>query len=399
MRRVLFVLDTLESGGAQRSLVNFLKELDSYESNIEVDLLLFARRGVFLNQLPQAVCILNTPREISCMVEPFGSRKFISNICLRGFTGKIARLLGKKAFEIIDPMLNDTQRFWLVWRNYLPDLPGYYDVAVAGLEGVCSYYVMEKTHATRKVLWFHNNYCDCGYSAEFDHDYYAKADLTATISLACLQSLRSTFPDLSNRFVVLGNISNAKTIVEQSNCVVEDSYTTGSLNLLTIGRFEKQKGYDLLVDAASRLRDMGLNYVWRCIGDGSLMEDISCRIADESLADRVLLIGLRSNPYPYIKACDLFVQTSRYEGKSIVLDEAKLLCKPIVATNYATVRDSIEDGKTGIVCEMSGAGIAEAIMKLSLSNSQMNTLSRNLSKDFTRCGSSLEEYLSVYFGD
>lgn len=398
MKRILFVIDTLGSGGGQKSLINFLHELDPSASGLQVDLLMFARRGLFLGQLPNYVNVLPTPREISCMFEPFGSKEFLSGLCPKGLFGKLKRLAFKTGIQRKNPALNDIQLFWQVWKPVLPNLQGFYDIAVGGLEGTCSYYVMDKVGAQRKVLWFHNNYANHGYNAGFDHAYFERADAIATVSEECLESLKRAFPDLSGKFHILENITSRKTVESRSLEPADDARTEGVLNLLTVGRLFPVKGYDLLVGAAKILVERDIKFIWRCLGEGELADEIQRWINDTGLGECVLLMGARENPYPYMRQCDFFVQTSRYEGKSIVLDEAKMLCKPIIVTDYATAVDAIKDGETGLICEMSSEGIADAIQRLYMDHSLMMKLEDNLARSEGDCGSSVADYLEVYLG-
>lgn len=401
MKRVLFVIDTLGSGGGQKSLVNFLNELDPTECNFQVDLLLFSKRGIFLSQVPCYVNLINTPREIACMFESLGSFSFWRNLCSKGLYGKLKRLIVRRKQSRLHPELNDIQLFWNLWRPFIPDLPGVYDIAIGGLEGTCSYYVMDKVRASRKVLWFHNNYADHGYNAAWDRPYFKRADKVVTISNSCLESLERAFPGLGNKFCVLGNITSRMFVLKRSREAFPDTHTKGKLNLLTVGRLVPQKGYDTLLEAAELIDAANLSngFVWRIIGDGPLLSDIKRSIEVKGLVGKVELLGLRENPYPYIAACDVFVQTSRYEGKSVVLDEAKALCKPIVVTDYPTAKDSITNGVNGIICEMNGNGVAAAVQRLAGCNGLKAHLTAALESDETPLGSTLDDYLTIYFGE
>lgn len=397
MKKILFVIDTLNMGGAQKGLVNFLNALKGNCDGMTVDLLLFARRGAFLNQVPSFVRILEPAKEISCMYEPLGSSEFYKNLCVKGLFGKTKRILTKKRLQAKHPELNDVQLLWSVWRPLIPQLQEEYDIAVGGLEGTCSYYVIDKVRAKRKVLWFHNNYADHGYNSEFDKSYFSQADKVVTVSRSCLDSLMSFFPNFHDKLTVLENITSVDFVQRLAEEEVADAHTEGKLNLLTVGRFQSQKGYDILVDAAKRLKSADVDFVWRCIGDGELRYGIQAEINRLGLGENVLLLGERENPYPYIKKCDLVIQPSRYEGKSIVLDEARALRRPVVVTNYATAHDSVIDGETGVVCDLSGEGVAEKIVEVWQDPTFLAHIIEHLSNGGDVIGSPLRDYLEVYF--
>ena len=95
-----------------------------------------------------------------------------------------------------------------------------------------------------------------------------------------------------------------------------------------------------------------------------LEDDLFESIKEKGLDENMIFVGIQSNPYPYMKLTDIYVQPSRYEGKSISLDEAKILCKPIVVTNFSTVGDQFENRQNATICEMSGKAVANAIIEL-----------------------------------
>ena len=143
-----------------------------------------------------------------------------------------------------------------------------------------------------------------------------------------------------------------------------EEYETNSKKLLTIGRFSAQKGYDMAVRAAEILDKKGYDFKWFAVGKGDLMPQIKEEIASRSLQDKFILLGEKSNLYPYINGCDIYVQPSYFEGKSIAIDEAKLFEKPIVCTSFPTVYDQLTDGETALLAEINPQSIAQKIEAL-----------------------------------
>lgn len=166
------------------------------------------------------------------------------------------------------------------------------------------------------------------------------------------------------------NISSPTIIRQQSlesigefKKQVDQMKANGNTILCTIGHICRGKGFDLAIEASDILKRNGIHFKWIFIGK-VLEEDLLKLIADNGLDDNILLVGIQSNPYPYIGLSDIVVHPSRFEGKSIALDEAKILCKPIVVTNFSTVGDQFENGKNGTICGMSGKAVANAIIEL-----------------------------------
>ena len=191
-----------------------------------------------------------------------------------------------------------------------------------------------------------------------------------TISERCVKSLEKVFPECSSKIRMLYNISSTKMIWQLAEKNYPDEYRRKKNILVSIGRLNTQKGFDLAIQAAKIIEEKGVEFTWFIIGEGEDEQMLREQIKKERLNDSVKLIGIRKNPYPYIRYADVFVQPSRYEGKSIVLDEAKILCKPIVVTDYTTVVDSITDGVNGRIVQFDPNAIANGILELLNSDAQ-----------------------------
>lgn len=136
--------------------------------------------------------------------------------------------------------------------------------------------------------------------------------------------------------------------------------------LLSIGRFCEAKNYDNVPDITRRIIEGGCDIKWYIIGYGGDEDLIRQKIAEAGMQDHVIILGKRTNPYPYIKACDIYVQPSRYEGKSITVREAQMLCKPVVVTNYPTASSQIQDGLDGVIVPLDNEGCAKGLAKFIL---------------------------------
>ena len=384
-KRILFVMHSLEFGGAERSLVNMLCELP--QENYQVDLLLFRKEGAFLNQVPEWVRVLDTPDELGRLYGP------VSN------AGKLrmAKILG----TLCAKAMRRTRKARAAWRwrhVYAPRikmLDGYYDTAVAFTGVEIMYYVAEKVNADRKIVFIHNDYRTAGYSSVDDAPYFAHMDAIVSISKQCVQVLREEFPQDVQRMHYLENITSSSLIRKRADSDMPQEYSMNRSNILSVGRLWNQKGFDLAIDAAAVLKQQGIDFAWYIIGEGSLRAPLQKQIDALGLSDCFLLLGTRENPYPYMKHCDMLVQPSRYEGKSVVLDEAKMLCVPIVATAYPTVGDQIVDGKEGVITEMSAQGIADGILRIMKDEQLRNRLKTYLSEHEYGNQNEIRKYMKI----
>lgn len=348
-KKILFVMMSLYNGGAEKSLVNLLNELPTDKYNI--DLLLFKREGLYLSQIPSNITILDD----FSLFKLYSGRSFI-------------RYIGTFISRILNG-IDDKARAYR-WKHFyskrIKTLNKEYDVAIAYLSGEVMYFVDEKVKAKKKIAWVHNDYKQNKLAKEYDYPHFKNMDAIVTISDKCADILKEVFPEFKNKIYNIPNITSSIVIKNRAEEFYPEEYRglDNKFKILSIGRLNSQKGFDMAISAAAILKSRGLKFKWFVIGNGELEGKLNEQIKREGVEDCFKLIGVRENPYPYIKNCDIVVQPSRYEGKSVVLDEAKILAKPIVATVYPTVKDQIIDGSEGVICEMSPQGIADGINKL-----------------------------------
>lgn len=368
MKKILFVMHNLGYGGAERSLVNLLQELP--EEKYEIDLLLFQRRGDFLQQLPYHVRVLDTPAALNGLYAPVS----------KAGKYRLTKLFGTACARLARKTKKSRSAFR--WQHFyaraIPVLPTHYHVAVAYVGSEILYYVQDRVDADRKLVWIHNDYCNAGYSKVDDTPYFAQSDGIVSVSEECVEVLRREFPECASKIHCIENITSSGWIRKQADLFAPQEYEGSTCNVLSVGRLGPQKGFDMAIQAAALLKQRGVNFRWIILGEGALRETLQKQINAEGLENMVFLAGTRNNPYPYMKHCTLLVQSSRYEGKSVVLDEAKILGVPIVATNYPTVADQVLSGKEGLITEMSAEGIAAGIMKLLSNPEQQEALRQYL---------------------
>ena len=175
------------------------------------------------------------------------------------------------------------------------------------------------------------------------------------------------FPALSDRIVCMENICDPRLIRDLAlrGETFPDHHFTGR-RILTVGRIAEQKGYDMAVEVLARLRREGYDIRWYIIGSGEQADEeaLKLKAIDYNVADTLILLGNTTNPYTYMRDCDIYAQPSRHEGKPIAVEEAKILYKPILATEYLSAREQLSDGELGEICPISVDGIYEGLKKL-----------------------------------
>ena len=366
MRRVLIVVHDMKIGGVQKSLLSFLQCLaeSEYADRYKLDLLIQDPKGELLSEIPPFVNIILPSKPLRWLGASMSLKLLGRYFSWRGILGKLIWIAAKKC-RLLPQNLNVSQKLWKIWKWLIPYQKGDYDVAVSYQDGCSNYYVMDKVTARKKVLWIHSEYQKQGYDREFDQPFFKRADGILTISEDCRKCLLKEFPGFSSRVHVVENITVPGTVLKKGEAVTLDGFRDdGQIRILSVGRLHQQKGFDIAIEAAALLRDAGKQFQWIVIGEGSEHTSLQAQIDALGLKDKFVLLGAKENPYPYMKACDLFVQPSRVEGKSIVLDEIKLFGKPIVATNYATVAASVTHGKDGWIVDMCPESLCKGIVYL-----------------------------------
>jgi glycosyltransferase involved in cell wall biosynthesis len=191
-------------------------------------------------------------------------------------------------------------------------------------------------------------------------------DWIVAISEDAKKSFLKVFPELKNKVIVIENIISpdfirAEAVVDVST---EIPYAAGVTNLCSIGRFCYPKNFESIPEIVLRLNELGIRIRWYLIGFGGGEDLIREKIEKAALEDQVMILGKKTNPYPYIKACDIYVQPSRYEGKAVAVREAQILGKPVLITDFPTAKSQLEDGVDGLICPLSIEGVADGIKAL-----------------------------------
>lgn len=359
-KKILFLNFSLHSGGIEKSLVTLLSLFD-YD-RYEVDLQLFADEGLFLDRVPEQVHHLPS-------LFPGEYRKNIREalpILLRQGHPLIAlcRLLVTFAGKTRGEMGDRLYRMWRIEKHFVRAPKKEYDAVVAFMEGQPIYYAVSKVRAKRKIGFIHGDYGAMGLNADLDRRYVARLDALCTVSESCRAALCKAFPGGDAKFHVIYNIISARFMRQMAEAPADfgDSFT--GPRILTIARLSHQKGLDLALLAAMLMKKRGYAFRWYIIGVGPEEDDLKLQAKELGLSETVVFLGERGNPYPFLRTCDIYAQTSRFEGKSIAVDEAMVMARPILLTDFSTAADQIDSEKNGLIVPMTPEGIAEGLQRL-----------------------------------
>ena len=199
------------------------------------------------------------------------------------------------------------------------------------------------------------------------------------VSEECKNAFLKKYPKLKDKVKVMENITSPEFIRKMTEeDIEEDIKKDDSFKLVSVARLSHAKGIDNAVKALKLLHDRGLtNIKWYVVGYGGDEGMIRKIIKENNLEDSFILLGKKINPYPYMKAGDIYVQPSRYEGKAVTVTEAQILNKPVLITNYPTAKSQVRDKYDGLICELSVEGIANAIEDLFNNKHKLKLLEDN----------------------
>lgn len=353
-KRILFLIGNLESGGVSKSMVSLLNIID--KQKYDVSLWIASPQGVFMPQVSVDVTILFDKR-ITALSQGFVG---VVSLLKQGYLilafGSLVRIALSKVSK------PNAGRLLASLMPIVTD--GEYDLIVDYNGQQQLYYMVNKLKGKKKVTFFHSDYSQWPFYYTADKKYFSKVDGIFTISQHCVEILKKWFPKQADKIHLMENITSPTLINKLAEESFKNPWHKDAVKLITVGHVVDAKGSHWAIEAVHILKKRGVDVDWAFVGSVSDVLRYNKMVEQWNLQDNITFVGITPNPYPYIKAADIFVHPSQFEGKSIALDEAKLLCKPVVVTNFSTVHDQFIDRVNATICEMNPVAIANAIEEL-----------------------------------
>lgn len=364
-KEILISMFDMEIGGIERSLINMLESFDYDRCN--VSLLVCSHQGDFMSLIPPKVNVL--PEIGAYTVFRKSLKQCIREGHYRTSLNRIrAKLIARRKARQWNfsegPGYIQMQLEAKYASRILPELQHEYDLAIsyAWPHNI----IAAKVRAKHKVAWIHTDYSKLEIDNSLDLEGWSQYDQIASISEACTESFLLKYPSLKDKIIPIENITSPAFVQALADEQVDTEMAQSDFfHLVSVGRLSHVKGFDMAIKALKLLHNKGLtNIKWHVVGYGGNEAELRLLIAEYKLEDSFLLRGKKTNPYPFIKQCDVYVQPSRYEGKAVTVTEAQILGKPVIITNYPTSSSQVTHGKDGIICDISPEGIADAIEQL-----------------------------------
>lgn len=374
-KKVLFVINTMGRGGAEVALLALLNRPELAEHDLSLYVML--GQGELIARLPENVRLLNRSYNSADVLSAGGKRALYAGIAKRTLSrGALVRCLPYLASNGLRMLRSGGLRAdKLLWRPLAEGTPPpeeEYDLAVAYLEGGATYYVSRAVRAKRKVAFVHVDYRLAGYTPRLDRGCYDSFDRIFCVSDEVRTAFLSIYPEHAAKTGVFHNLIDRQRILAmaEEEGGFPDAYD--GPRILTVGRLVPQKAIELSVAAMGLLRDRGVKARWYVLGEGEDRPALERQIAGLGLEKDFLLPGVTDNPYPCFRQADLYVHCSRFEGRSIAIQEAQTLGKCVIVSDCSGNREQVTHGVDGLLTELSPEAIADAI-ELALTDEVLRT--------------------------
>ena len=398
MKKILFVINTLGRGGAENALIQLIKKLDKNEYDISLYVIL--GQGELIEKVPENVRVLNENFDASSVLSDEGKKKLKKHIF--GMVFKNASVfknlfyIVSNAFKMIfkGRVLID-KLLWKTLSDASPVFDEKFDLAVSFLEGASAYYVRDYVNADKKAAFIHVNYIEAGYNRKLDKDVYSAFDKIFTVSEDVKISFLNAYPECEKNTSVFENIIDKEYVLNKADEEggFEDDFD--GKRILTIARLTAQKATGVSVDSMKILVESNENVRWYVLGDGELREKIKSLIDKYNLKDKFIMLGVKDNPFTYLKQCDIYVHATKFEGKSMAIREAQILGKPIIVSDCNSNVELVKENEDALVSKLDPLDLSEKIKTLLHDKSLCEKIGQNAAKKFVESDESIKELLSL----
>lgn len=359
MRKMLFLLSSMNVGGVEKAFLGLLSTISPQENEVHLGLL--QKRGGLLAFIPSWVHI----HEVTAY-QPYW--RLINDPPLWHIKEQLKSFHWLDAFiclllHIHFKLTGSRYYFFRYLLRHEPMLPDHYDVAVAfaGPSQMIDYYVCEKIRAKEKYGWIHFDVTRFGIDRGMTSRLYRQYKKIFVVSEEARQAFLGYFPQFSDKTVVRYNVVPQKQIRKMAsggNTFIDDF---SGKRILTVGRVSEEKGQRMAIKALRLLSDRRYNIRWYFVGEGRDQDFCRQLAIDEGVADKTLFLGLQTNPYGFMRDCDIYVQPSLHEGFCITLAEALCFDRPIVVTHFTGAKEQLVSRSNSIITDISAEALAKGI--------------------------------------
>lgn len=378
-------------GGTEKALLALLNELDL--ENNEVTVLLLEKKGELLDQIPYGVIVVTLTGFEKMKPIIFDPPRYyaMANFRKGNILNGIRTLIRYTRVKI-------TNSWYYNYIEALRSYPIHYkaDIAVAfaGPSDFISYLILNNVEAIKKYQWIHFDITKMISNTNFGNHFYPQFDKIFCVSENAKETFVKVFPQFESKTEVFENIVSENYIKQQAEIGESFNDAFEGIRILTLGRLAEEKGQQMIPAVVKRLKEEGFDFRWYLIGEGKLRAELERQIKKLGIENELILLGLKINPYAYLKDCDLYVQTSFHEGYAITIHEAKIFNLPLVTTAVLSASNLIEDREDGLIVPISVGGIYFGVRELITNKESREKFKRFIKKPKLESSGKIESLLN-----
>jgi len=386
VKKMLIVGITMSAAGTENSFINFARHIDF--SQWQVDLLLAKREGDFLDLIPKEINVLDMGEDGELFVLSKDNSKAVINGFYQNRPFKMFKLFPTLLGISLSKGEKKTYKknnLWIKMMKEMAPVDKEYDLAIGYWGDRTLFYVVDKVKAKKKMAWMHFNFPSPPRSPKTYKKYIDKLDRFVAVSDECADSIIKAIPSVKDKVVVFENYIDKGRVRKLSE--EPSPLDNTKFNIVTVGRINYDKGYDVALPAMIKFLEENKDAEWHIVGNGtgSYFEQFMSGVKSSSCKSRIVIHGVQKNPYVYIMNADVYLQPSRNESQCMVVEETKVLCKPIIATRYQTANRQLDNGRLGKICDFDSDSIFKALVEMkndpTLSERYINELFKNKGED------------------
>lgn len=359
-KKFFFLLFSMNVGGVEKSLLGFLSTFDRTKIDIHIGLL--KKQGAFLKALPEDVIIhqcfkglwdvINLP-PLTTIKSLLKKGKIIEAI-VHLYCYSIFKLTGSR-LSFYKYILRNESKIDIVFDEAH---------AFAGPASMLDYYICRKIKAKRRFSWIHFDIKKNGIDKVLTRRLFPEYNNIYIVSKAAKKIFDYEFPQFAKKTEVRYSIVLKENIIKSAITAPTFNDDFKGIRILTVGRLSLEKGQDIAVKALKILVEQGFDIKWYYVGEGNMLNEYKLLTEKYGLSERIVFLGMITNPYGYMRDCDIYVQPSRHEGYCITLAEARCFKVPIVATNFLAAKEQLENYQKCIITGFTPQDLANGIKVL-----------------------------------
>ena len=367
-KKIIFISQALWIGGIETALVNLINKLDY--NKYDVTCLVTENYIDMADRLTKNCRLIVSDRHSLVTFEkPYNFKKLYDILEEPQGATRFRRLV----WQILNILFKALENH--LYSGYIKEQlqNESFDTAVIYSDRIAEIAV-KAINAKKFFMFYHHG----AMRKEYHDSYgYEKSDKIIAVSDNIAKKLKVYRKKYANKIVAINNVIDIDSIIEKSKEPVEKGvFSEDCFNIVSCGRFAKEKGFDLAVEACNLLVENNHQSInWVFVGDGPERECIEKQIALYGLENHIKLIGMQKNPYPYIASADLFVQPSRIESFGLTIAEAMVLNVPVLSTQTDGAKEIFAVKEAGVLCGISGKDIFEGVREIKNNKSEYSDAS------------------------